>query len=88
MKTNKVALAIVAGFAAGAILGVLFAPDKGSATRNKIAKTGQQYADSLSKTFDEFVESLTEQFEALQEEAARVAEQTKANINSQTSEAS
>ena len=37
MSTGKVITGIVAGMAAGAVLGILLAPDKGSETRKKIA---------------------------------------------------
>ncbi|MCX2575841.1 YtxH domain-containing protein [Pedobacter sandarakinus] len=36
-KTVQVALALVAGLAAGAVVSVLFAPDSGRATRGRIA---------------------------------------------------
>ena len=36
MKAGKVFLGVLAGVAAGAVLGILFAPDKGSKTRKKI----------------------------------------------------
>ena len=37
-KKTKIIAAIAAGIAAGTILGMLFAPDKGSETRSKIAE--------------------------------------------------
>ena len=40
MKTSNVVLGVVTGAAIGACIGVLFAPDKGSNTRDKIYKKG------------------------------------------------
>lgn len=38
----KLAIAFTAGVAAGAVAGILFAPDKGEETRKKIAETAKQ----------------------------------------------
>ena len=49
MSTGKVLLGVLAGVAAGAMLGILFAPDKGSNTRKKISKKGEDYADAVKE---------------------------------------
>ncbi len=46
-NTSKVLIALGAGVAIGGILGVLFAPDKGSVTRHKIAEAPQKLADKF-----------------------------------------
>lgn len=55
MKSGKVFLGIVAGVAAGAFLGILFAPKKGSKTRKQIMKKGEAYADQVLAAKNELV---------------------------------
>jgi len=74
MSTGNILLGVVAGVAIGATLGILFAPDKGSTTRRKIAKKSDDYADQLSEKFNEFIESVTEKFEKMKEEVIQNAE--------------
>ena len=64
MSNGKVILGVLAGVAAGAILGILFAPDKGCETRKKIAKKGGDVADELKNKMNDFVSELTDKFES------------------------
>ena len=52
-NTSKVLFGIAAGVAAGAILGILFAPDKGSEIRRKIADQKNKLADEIKNKFSE-----------------------------------
>jgi gas vesicle protein len=58
MNTGKTMLAVLASLAAGAAIGVLFAPDKGSDTRKKISKKGENLADALGDKIDEKFDDL------------------------------
>lgn len=52
MNTNgKILAAVAAGIAAGAILSILFAPDKGSETRRKISGQGKKITDDIKDKF-------------------------------------
>ena len=46
-NTNKILTAMGIGLAAGAILGLLFAPRKGAKTREMLAKKGTQLSGTL-----------------------------------------
>ena len=45
MKTGKVVLGTLAGLAIGALAGILFAPEKGSTTRQQIKDKSDDYAE-------------------------------------------
>ena len=48
-NTSRVLVALVAGAAIGGILGLLFAPDKGSVTREKISDQAGDLANSVKE---------------------------------------
>ena len=78
MNSGKVFLGVLAGVAAGALLGILFAPEKGSVTRKKISRKGEDFADTLKENLDEFMESITEKFEKVKGEVSDFVEHGKA----------
>jgi len=65
MKADKIALGILGGIAAGAVLGILFAPDKGEETRKKIAKKGSDYAGDLKDKFGNILGTLNNNYEKI-----------------------
>ena len=54
MGSGKVLASVLAGAAAGAILGILFAPDKGTETRRKVSKLVNDVSDSIQDIIDLF----------------------------------
>lgn len=51
---SKVLIGLLAGLAAGAALGLLFAPDKGTDTRDRLAQSLKDLSDSIrDKAADE-----------------------------------
>lgn len=79
MGSGKLLLGVLAGVAAGAVLGILFAPAKGSETRKKISKKGEDFTDGLKEKFDEFLDNITGKYEESKEEASEISEQPQPN---------
>jgi gas vesicle protein len=58
MSSGKILLGVLAGVAAGALIGILFAPDKGSETRKKIVEKGEDYVDDIKEKVGGLIDDL------------------------------
>jgi len=73
MSASKVLLGMVVGLAAGAVLGVLLAPDSGSNTRRKISQKGEGYVDELKIKLNDFLDGFMQQVESAKDDARGIA---------------
>lgn len=66
MNTNtKIVIALLAGVAVGATLGILFAPESGSETREKLNNALKDLGDSIKDLANSGLEDLNEAVEGM-----------------------
>ena len=80
MSTQKIITGVLLGAAAGAILGVLFAPDKGSKTRKKIADKSADLADTIKTKANDISEGMSEKLRSVKEEMSDLIAKGKEKI--------
>lgn len=64
MSAGKVVLGVMAGVAMGTALGMLVAPDKGSKTRKKLVKKGNDLAGKTEDRVNEFADKMTKKLQS------------------------
>ena len=72
-NTKNLMLGLVSTFAAGAVLGILFAPEKGNRTRRKIMRTGKDLFRKVDHTLEDGKASLEEIRDVLKDNLDKVS---------------
>ena len=80
MSNGKVVLGVLAGVAAGAILGILLAPDKGIRTRKKIIAKRDGTIDEIKERFEDFLESISDKVEEVKGDSKHLAKEAKEKV--------
>ena len=60
---SKIIVALLAGVAVGAALGLLFAPESGKETRDRLSKTLKDLGDTIKDLSDEGLDNLSDAVE-------------------------
>lgn len=69
MESNKVVVGVVAGVAIGALMGILFAPAKGSKTRKSVMQKATAFKEELQSKMEDLVDGVSDQYDSLVAEA-------------------
>jgi gas vesicle protein len=69
MESNKVVVGVVAGVAIGALMGILFAPAKGSKTRKRVMHKATAFKEELQSKMEDLVDGVSDQYDSLVAEA-------------------
>ncbi len=74
MSKSKVLAGLLVGAAAGAVLGLLLAPEKGSDTRKKIAEKKNKFGEDLKNKFGEVKETIKGKYDNIRSDANELME--------------
>ena len=81
MSSGKVVLGVIAGVAAGAAVGILFAPDKGVNTRKKISQLGEDYLNDLKDKIQDILLNAATELNQMKSDPAKLVEKWKDEVD-------
>ena len=81
MKSNKLLVGILAGFAGGVLAGMLFAPEKGAYIRQNIVDKSDDYAGTIKDKFSEFINLISQKHQNVMDDVDDMMDEEKSKIN-------
>lgn len=67
-STRSLIVGVLAGFAAGAAIGMLFAPHKGKVTRKRLMRRGEDIVEKTGDTIHDITDNVNKKFETIKRE--------------------
>ena len=77
MSSGKVVLGAIAGLATGAILGILFAPEKGKDTRKKIARKSKESLEDIKSKYENVIDAISNKYDSVKKDASHLLSEGK-----------
>ena len=77
MKSQNLVAGFLVGVAAGAVLGILFAPDRGSETRKAFSKKSSDLMNGLNDQLSRFKGSIGDKYRNVKEDVVNKYEEVK-----------
>lgn len=77
---DKLILVAITGVVGGAILGVLFAPDKGKNTRERLAKNTEKYLKEIKKNTEEMSRQLKDSADSILSNTNKAVQNLKQDV--------
>jgi gas vesicle protein len=84
MSSKKVVIGAVVGVAAGAVLGLLFAPAKGAMTRQRMARKVANSAEDVQENLSEYIDATVEKYDSVKQGAVDLVDKAKKKAASAT----
>jgi gas vesicle protein len=70
-SVSGIITAFIAGAAVGALFGILYAPDKGSATRSKLKTLGEELGEDFADSIDAIRKEFSEEEEPAEKKTTK-----------------
>jgi gas vesicle protein len=73
MNASKVLMGVLGGVAVGAVAGILFAPAKGTKTRKRIMKKGNDLKKDMKNKFEDVYKTISTKYDSVLDQAKEFA---------------
>lgn len=84
MERDKLIITAISSAVGGALVGILFAPEKGAKTRKNLAKKGDGYLREIRNNTEELSQYLKKNTDSFLKKSKKAARQTKEEIEDYT----